>query len=61
MQNKTICDVSSYDGSNDSTNFKTAHKHATYKLTNTAFLILLSYKCVTYCKYPALLNQEATV
>jgi len=27
---KSIGDVSGHDGSNDSTNFKTAHKHATY-------------------------------
>jgi len=41
MHNKSISNISSYDGSNDSTNFKTAHKHATYKLSTKIFNFII--------------------
>ena len=48
MHNKSVSDVASYNGPDDSTNFKTAQKHAAYTLSKTYFnFIILFYS--THC------------
>jgi len=50
MHNKSICNVSSYNWSNNSANFKTAHKHTACTMPQKV-LVLICYKYFTHCAY----------